>query len=112
MGKILSYTQICRRQKELNIPLGVKYSKDKPVDIAIDSTGIKAFNRGEWIRQKRTVRRGSVKFHITCDITNHIITNVKVTNEHEADGKEFSKLVDGAKDVVGKIGSVFGFRST
>ncbi len=26
------------------MPLGVKY--DKPVDIAIDSTGIKAFNRG------------------------------------------------------------------
>jgi len=38
-----------------------------------------------------------VKLHITCDITNHIIINVQVTDEHEADGKEFSKLVDGAK---------------
>ena len=44
---IPSYTQICRRLKELNAPLGVKYSKSKPVDIATNSTGIKAFNRGE-----------------------------------------------------------------
>jgi hypothetical protein len=28
--------------------------------------------------------------------------------EHQADGKEFSKLVDSAKDKVGKIGRVFG----
>ena len=46
-ARISSYTQICRRQKELNIPLGVKYSNYTLVDIAIGSTGIKAFNRGE-----------------------------------------------------------------
>ncbi|MDG7038453.1 MAG: IS5 family transposase [Nitrososphaerota archaeon] len=103
---IPSYTQICRRQKELNVPLGVKY--DKPVDIAIDSTGIKAFNRGEWIRQKWAVRRGWVKLYITCDIDNHLITSVQVTDEHESDGKEFNKLVDGAKGTVGKISRVFG----
>gem|GEM_PF-1822336 len=60
-ARISSYTQICRRQKELNIPLGVKYSKDKPVDIAIGSTGIKAFNRGEWIRQKWAAERDGNK---------------------------------------------------
>jgi hypothetical protein len=43
--------------------LGVKYSKDKPVDIAIDSTGIKAFNRGEWIRQKWALRMGKASQH-------------------------------------------------
>jgi len=107
-ARIPSYTQICRRQKELNIPLGVKYSNDKLVDIAINSTGIKAFNRGEWIRQKWALRMGWVKLHITFDITNHIIISVQITYEHEADGKEFSKLVDGAKDIIGKISSVFG----
>ena len=107
-ARIPSYTQICRRQKELNVPLGVKYDKDKLVDIAIDSTGIKAFNRGEWIRQKWAVRRGWVKLHITCDISNHLITSVEVTDEHEADGKEFGKLVDGTKDTVGKVSRVFG----
>ena len=67
------------------MPLGVKY--DRPVDIAIDSTGIKAFNRGGWMRQKWAVRRGWVKLHITCDIDNHLITDVQVT-----DGKESGKL--------------------
>ena len=102
-ARIPSYTQICRRQKELNVPLGVKYDKDEPVDIAIDSTGIKAFNRGEWMRQKWAVRRGWVKLHIACDIDNHLITSVQVTDEHDSDGKEFGKLVYGAKDTVGRI---------
>ncbi len=105
-ARIPSYTQIRRRQKELNVLLGVKY--DRPVDIAIDSTGIKAFNRGEWMRLKWAVRRGWVKLHITCDISNHLITSVQVTDEHDSDGKEFGKLVDGAKDTVGRISRVFG----
>jgi len=28
------------------VPLGIKYDKDRPVDIAIDSTWIKAFSKG------------------------------------------------------------------
>ncbi|MEM3321567.1 MAG: transposase [Conexivisphaerales archaeon] len=78
-ARIPSYTQICRRQKGLKVPLGVKYDKDNPVDIAVDSSGIKIFNRGEWIRQKWAVRRGWVKLHISCDIANHL--SVEVTDE-------------------------------
>ena len=33
---------------------------------------------------------------------------MEVTDEHEADGKEFARLVDGAKDTVGKVSRVFG----
>ena len=47
------------------------------------------------------VRRGWVKLHISCDIANHLITGVEVTDEHTADGKEFSKL--GAMDKVNKV---------
>ncbi|MEM4089849.1 MAG: transposase [Thermoplasmatales archaeon] len=46
-----------------------------------------------------------VKLHILCDIANHLITNVEVTDEHTADGGEFSKLVNGA---MGKVNKVFG----
>ncbi|MGC8558697.1 MAG: hypothetical protein ACP5NC_06890 [Nitrososphaeria archaeon] len=28
-----------------------------------------------------------IKLHITCDISNHMITSVQITDEHEADGK-------------------------
>ena len=102
-AKIPSYTQVCRRQKELKVPLGVKYDKKHPADIAVDSSGIKIFNRGEWVRQKWAVRRGWVKLHISCDIVNHLITSVEVTDEHTADGREFSKL-----GAMGKADKVFG----
>ncbi|MEM0096957.1 MAG: hypothetical protein QXY52_01690 [Conexivisphaerales archaeon] len=46
------------------------------------------------------MRRGWVKLHISCDIANHL--SVEVTDEHTADGKEFSKLVNSAMDTVGK----------
>ncbi|MDG7044874.1 MAG: transposase [Nitrososphaerota archaeon] len=58
----------------------------------MDSTGIKAFNRGEWIRQKRAVRREWIKLHVTCDTANSLITSVQVIDEHESDGKELGKL--------------------
>ncbi|MEM3249433.1 MAG: hypothetical protein QXL00_06650, partial [Conexivisphaerales archaeon] len=47
------------------------------------------------------VRRGWVKLHISCDIANHL--SVEVTDEHTANGKEFSKLVNGAMDKVNKV---------
>ncbi|MEM4091691.1 MAG: hypothetical protein QW837_01340 [Conexivisphaerales archaeon] len=50
------------------------------------------------------MRRGWVKLHISCDIANHL--SVEVTDEHTADGKEFSKL--SAMDTVGKVNKVFG----
>ncbi|MEM3487918.1 MAG: hypothetical protein QXG99_08185 [Conexivisphaerales archaeon] len=34
--------------------------------------------------------------------------SIEVTDEHTADGKEFSKLVNGAMDTVGKVNKVFG----
>ena len=42
----LPYSQICRRQKKLGIPINIKHDEKGPVEIAIDSTGIKVLNRG------------------------------------------------------------------
>jgi hypothetical protein len=36
--------------------------------IALDSTGIKVANRGEWIHHKWNVRRGYLKIHVPVDI--------------------------------------------
>ncbi len=40
------------------------------------------------------------------DIDNHLITSVQVTDG--SDGKGLGKLVDGARDTVGKVSRVFG----
>ncbi len=108
-ASIPNYSQICRRQKTLNIPLDIKsYDGDQPVDIIIDSSGLKVSNRGEWMRQKWKVRRGFVKIHLTCDKKTHRITSAMITDEYAADSKEFKPLVTSAKERVKKIGRVFG----
>ena len=62
--------------------------------IAIDSTGLKVTNRGEWIRHKWKVKRGYLKIHIAVDIKKKRILSLDVTSEQVHDGKVLSKLVD------------------
>ena len=52
--------------------------------------------------------RGWIKLHITCDVASHVITSVKITNENESDGRQFSELVSDARENVGKIGKIYG----
>jgi len=58
MGKILSisapdYTTLSLRIPKLEIDLGYKIREGEEVVIAVDSTGVKVTNRGEWMRKKR-----------------------------------------------------------
>ena len=65
--------------------------------IALDSTGIKVANRGEWIRHKWHVRKGYLKIHVAVDIKNKKIISLEVTSEEvHDDGMMLSKLVDNA----------------
>jgi hypothetical protein len=107
-AKIPSYSQICRRQKTLSVPLDMSKLDDGPIEIIFDSTGLKVQNRGDWIRQKYHVRRGFVKLHITCDRIKHRITSVKVTDEHTHDTKEFEPLLGNAKERVSSVVRVYG----
>ncbi len=63
-----SYTQICRRAKNLGKSLK-KLSSKRPKDIVFDSTGLKVYGEGEWkVRQHGiSKRRTWRKFHIGVD---------------------------------------------
>lgn len=64
------------------------------VTIAVDSTGIKVTNRGEWIRNKwNKERRGFIKIHIAVDIKTKHIVSMKVTKEDVSDNKMLKPLV-------------------
>ncbi len=52
-----------------------------PVRLAVDSTGLKQHNRGEWIRHKWKVRRGFVKLHVMVDVDTKKILAVQVTDD-------------------------------
>ena len=51
-----SYGQICRRLSTLDIDNSSSRIEDDIV-IAIDSTGIKVTNRGQWLRDKWNIRK-------------------------------------------------------
>ena len=47
--------------------------------IALDSTGIKVANRGEWMRPKWYVHRGYLKRHVAVDIRKKKVVSMEVT---------------------------------
>ena len=63
---IPDYSTISRRINKLEIKINEKLGND--IVIALDSTGIKVANRGEWMRHKWHVRKGYLKIHVAVDI--------------------------------------------
>ena len=98
-GKVPSiphYTTINRRINKLDIKIKDNTSKEFEDDyfiIAIDGTGIKVTNRGQWIRDKWGIRKGYLKIHIAVDIKSKKILSMKVTDEHVHDSKMLPELV-------------------
>ena len=97
LPSIPDYSRICRRINRLNISISdVDKSSlhDDYFVIAIDSTGIKVSNRGEWIRHKWNVKRGYLKIHVAVDIKRKRILSLQVTSEQVHDGKVLPLLID------------------
>jgi len=67
---------------------------ENDIVIAIDSTGIKVTNRGEWMRHKWHVRKGYLKLHVAVDTDKKSIVLLEITSEEVHDGKILKKLVD------------------
>ncbi len=109
-GKVPSipdYSTINRRINKLNIKVEdadadaddttttVKEStNDNYIIIAIDSTGIKVTNRGQWIRDKWNIRKGYLKIHVAVDVKSKKILSLNITDEHVHDSKVLPKLVE------------------
>lgn len=66
--------------------------------IALDSTGIKVVNRGEWIRHKWHIRKGYLKIYVAVDIKRKRILSLEVTSEEVHDGMMLRNLVDAASE--------------
>ena len=99
-GKVPSipdYSTISRRINRLDMKInenkGMEFEDDY-IAVAIDSTGIKVTNRGQWMRDKWHVKKGYLKIHISVNVRNKKILSMKVTDEHVHDGKALPELVD------------------
>lgn len=73
------YSTISRRINKLEIRISEHIGND--IVIALDSTGIKVANRGEWMRYKWHVRKGYLKIHVAVDIKKKKIVSLEVTSE-------------------------------
>ena len=95
---IPDYSTISRRINRLEIKINEKLGND--IVIALDSTGIKVANRGEWIRDKWHIRKkGYLKIHVAVDIRKKRILSLEVTSEEvHDDDKMLKKLVDNASE--------------
>jgi len=98
LEKVPDYTtiwwRIAKRKMDIKLDTSIINSNEDIV-IAVDSTGIKVANRGEWMREKwkSSRRRGFIKIHIAVDVKSKQITSIQVTKENVTDGKMLKSLV-------------------
>ncbi len=102
--QVPDYSTIDRRVNRLNVKLDEEDYGDDLV-IAVDASGIKVSNRGDWMRRKWKVKRGYLKIHIAVDVKRKKILALKVTNEKVGDGRMLQPLINEASKK-GKISKI------
>jgi len=115
LPSIPDYSTINRRINKLDIQINDNKGKEFEINyliIAIDSTGIKVTNRGQWLRDKWNIKNTNKKYlkiHIAVNVKAKKIRSMKVTDdEHIHDSKELPELVDDIiksdrKTTIGKL---------
>jgi len=84
------------RASRINVKLDPSVHLNEDIVIAVDSTGIKVANRGEWICRHKwssTTRKGFIKIHVAVDTRSKLIVSMKVTKEDVGDGRMLKSLV-------------------
>ena len=88
------YSTIDRRVNRLNLDLEDTLVKSNgPVSIAVDASGIKVHNGGDWIRKVWKVKKGYLKIHFAVNIKTKQVIAMDVSSEKVHDGKRLKKLV-------------------
>jgi hypothetical protein len=89
------HTTLSRRNATVAIRRQVEWAPRGPIDVIVDSTGLKVCGQGEWHAQKhgeKKVKRWK-KLHIGVDDQGRIVAS-KVTESHEQDPSQVPALLD------------------
>lgn len=88
------YTTLSRRLRKIKIELNLPKS-NKPISLAIDSSGLKVYGEGEWkVRTHgHSKRRTWRKFHLGIDTSEQLIHAVTVTTNDFKDNEIFDVIV-------------------
>ncbi|MEM2958604.1 MAG: IS5 family transposase [Candidatus Jordarchaeaceae archaeon] len=86
------YRRIKKLVEERKLP-GLRLRPGGVVTVAVDSTGLKVGNYGEWMRHKWKRRRGFLKLHLVVDVETRKILGFKATSEEVPDARAFPELL-------------------
>ena len=88
------YSTLCRRQKTLNVQIPYRRA-DGPLNLLVDSTGIKFFGDGEWQARKHGVqgRRQWRKVHLAMDTATSDIRAEEFTPSRDGDSPVLPDLL-------------------
>lgn len=88
------FSTVCRRQKTLQVELSYQRTKS-PLQLLVDSTGIKFLGEGEWKRKKHGAeyRREWRKVHLGIDAQTLEIRAIEVTTNAIGDAPMLPELL-------------------
>jgi hypothetical protein len=106
--KSADYTTLFRRIQRRDLPLPVAPELlAEDITVAVDSTGIRVTNRGEWMREKWGARRGWIKLHVMIDVETNQALGLEITDESVQDDGMFRPLLDQAQQQCGEEHPVY-----
>jgi len=107
--KAIDYSALNRRVNKLQIELEESLLKSNdPVSIAVDSSGVKVHNSGDWMRHVWKVRKGYLKIHFAVNIKTKQVVSMDVSSEKVHDSRRLKRLVNRAKDNGVRVKRVLG----
>lgn len=91
------FSTLSRRCNGLTLRPMPKSKSDKPVQLVVDSTGLKIFGKGDWCEQKHKTkrkRRSWRKLHLGLDLVSGEIVCSDLTKDHVGDPTALPGLLD------------------
>ena len=78
-------------------------SDDRKIDVAVDSTGLKLENDGEYRTTKYGKRKIWAKMHANINIATNEAVNIIVTEDNVGDCKKFKPLIEPLKEHINSV---------
>lgn len=102
------YSGIRKRMLRLPVDPYKDLSKsNEPVEISLDSSGIKVEKAGGWIERKHGKKKRYVKIHFAVRVDTHEVVAMEVTTDDIHDSEEAADLLDEAGKHI-KVGKGYG----
>jgi hypothetical protein len=96
---VISYTQICRRINKLEVSFE---NVEENLIVAVDGSGEKVSNRGEWMRQKWKIKRGWIKV-VIMGATDGKIVDIRVGGETLDERKAARGMIRNNRKKISKV---------